>query len=457
MGMSKGAALALVLSVGLLGAAWLVVAAWPGAEGRNRSPPRAAPDPAPVPVPEPEARVPQEAPAPAVRIEPQPAEDAEPAKKLAVRKRLVRYVRAPKTPADGTKTAQPEEGDWVDALITTLSQTKAPKAIPLAKRDGKAARRKEQLGRLEEREAVDLLDHVYAGLIWLALQQSPDGHFFDATSKPGKHNVIATTAFALMAFLDFRDQDLNEVFESNIAAAARWLQKRQRPDGSFHGGQQFYTTAIALMALGQAGASSGDEALRESVERGLDYLARQAGPYGGFRYGRGGDGDLSVTGWVMQAVEMARRAQVEIPPDLEPGLRRFLDRVWLGEHRFSYLPGNSERSSLNPVGMLMDILLIEERDPVVESSWRRWLTARPRKSPPLYSLYYGVRVALLLNRKLEDPWRRWVFELAAKQGRDGPSAGSFPDRRLCRWLSRGGPTLQSAVAVLTLEHALYLR
>jgi hypothetical protein len=62
-----------------------------------------------------------------------------------------------------------------------------------------------------------------------------------------------------------------------------------------------------------------------------------------------------------------------------------------------------------------------------------------------------VRIAILLSNRLDDPWRAWVFAIATRKdtapGLLVPLRGSMGQ----------GPVLDHALALLTLEHALYLR
>jgi hypothetical protein len=105
--------------------------------------------------------------------------------------------------------------------------------------------------------------------------------------------------------------------------------------------------------------------------------------------------------------------------------------------------------------MLVGKLAWTDPDPRVLESWTKYLREiPPAKRPDLYTLYYGVRVSILLNGALGDPWRTWVFDLAKRQVQSGSKAGSFP-ADLWRW--PGGVTVQTAVAVLAMEHSLYLR
>jgi hypothetical protein len=368
--------------------------------------------------------------------------------------------------------AKPGAGAWVDPQLEALQAGAAvtAKPLPVPEPDESERRRIEQLEKLRQRKAVGLLDHIHGGLAWLALHQSPNGPLLDRESlkrckelghdppclSGGRNqHAIAGTAFAVMALLDFRDQDVRGLFEPSLAAAVQWLRRQQRPDGAFPG-RQVYESAIALMALAQAAESTGEGKLREAVRKGLELFAQRPGPLGGYRYGFGAPGDLSATGWVAQAVEMARRAGVEIPPSLEPGLSQFLDSVWQGEHRFSYLSRSVDRPSLYPVGILMARILWPDPHPGLVVSWRQWLTKGVGQGRPrLYTLYYGVRVAIAFEQRLPDPWRKWVFELAKTQTRKGTAAGAFLRGR--GWLIKSGRTLHTAVAVLTLEHSLYLR
>jgi hypothetical protein len=425
---------------------------------------------------------------PAVRATAVPSPELTPQQKKELQRRwkasaaLIAKSRSPKEREQlerhlrrflGRGGATGRDGAWVDPQIEALRAQAVVKAQPLAdpEPDESEKRRLEQLEKLRQRRAVGLLDHIHGGLAWLALHQAPDGHFSDAASvarckalghgppclggKRSGRYAVASTAFAIMALLDFRDQDVIGLFEPSLASAVHWLRKKQRKNGSFPGQGQLYSSAIALMALAQAAESTGDEKLREAVRKGLVLFAARPGPLGGYRYRFGTPGDLSATGWVAQAVEMARRAGVEIPPLLAPNLGEFLDSVWLGEHRFAYLSRQQDRSSLYPVGMLTARILWPEPDRDVVASWRKWL-GKQTNSPRLYSLYYGVRVAIAMEKGLPQPWRKWVFAYAKYQARQGPAAGAFLRGR-SSWLLKADRTLHTAVAVLTLEHALYLR
>jgi len=370
-----------------------------------------------------------------------------------------------------------------DLLMNTFLQDRRSRRgkdanPPVADLTEAERRRVDQLDKLRQRNAVGLLDAIHAGLAWLALHQRDEGSFSDtavaerctalrhdpaclaATKRDSTGDTYATaaTALAVIAFLDFRDQDPNGWFDPYLGRGIEWLRKAQRPDGSFPGGGQYYAGAMALMALGQAAASTGRADLREAVGKGLAFFEGTMGPLGSYRY-RPNDptGDLSVTAWVAQATEAARSANVPIPLRVSSGLEIFLGYFWKGQHRFSYVPSGGASASLAPAGMLVAHVAGRAGDPAVVASWRKYLDGLPPNRPPsLYTLYYGVRLSILLDGALEEPWRTWAFNLAKAQVLTGSAAGCLPVPIHDPNRATGLAT-QTALAVLTLEHALYLR
>jgi hypothetical protein len=383
------------------------------------------------------------------------------------REQLLRHLRRFE---EGNTEGGREKGAWVDRQLRAVAKDSPAgvKSLPAAKPDETEARRIEQLEKLRQRKAVSLLDHIHAGLAWLALHQSEDGHFSSKAAakrcatlrhrscirEKGKYDTAAT-ALAVIALLDFRDQDVTGLFEPHLARAVTWLVARQnKHDGSFPGKRQLYSSAIAVMALAQAAAATQDPKVVEAARLGLHYFDRNASQSNGFRYRLGQPGDLSVTGWVAQAYEMGRKAELGPFPELRRNLEGFLDSVWIADHRFGYQVGGHEHRTLAPVGMLIGHILWEEPEPRVLDLWRTYLRApRSVAHGNLYTLYYGVRVAILLEQGVPEPWRAQVFKLAEAQVQEGPAAGAI---RKVRWSGKG-EVLTTALAVLTLEHALYLR
>ena len=368
--------------------------------------------------------------------------------------------------------------DWTDTTLRSFVEDRSKRhakdpVTPVSDVEAAEQRRVDQLEKLRQRGAVGLLDAIHAGLAWLALHQRDDGSFCDAAtaerckalnhgpvcvdgvSGQGDAYAVANTALVLIAFLDFRDQDVRGWFDPYLAKGLEFLRKKQREDGGFGGAGQSYSTSMAVMALAQAAGSTGTEELRAAVRKGVGYLSQIVGPLGGWRYGKNDPGDLSATAWAAQAIEAARNAGIDVPFNLTVCLDTFMKYFWVKDHRFTYTSPGGEKASLFPAGMLVGHLAWKNPDPIVVDSWKAYLKGLPPdKRPDLYTLYYGVRVSILLTGDLGDPWKSWVFDLSKRQIREGSKAGSFP-ADLWRW--PGGVTVQTAVAVLAMEHSLYLR
>ena len=372
----------------------------------------------------------------------------------------------------------PQKKDWIDeqlARVETAGRAIAVEPDPLALPDPVEAekRRLDQLEKLRQRNAAGLLDPIDGALAWLALHQADDGHFGeDATqarckamghdppcvTSPNERAPLAATGLSVLAFLDFRDQDVKRLFEPTLARGIAWIAGQQKPDGSFKDpGRQGYAAAIGLMALGQAAASTRNPALKAAVERGIGFYAKHHGPNGGYWYALDRDGDLSVTGWYVQAVEAAANAGVAIPDDMRQGLERFLNAVSVGppQWKFAYRVGEKEKASLSAVGMLVSSILRPQSPQWYGDDWRA-LLEKGSPGGETYGLYYGVRVLLFLDGNVGPKWRGYLTDLAKKQTVTGTAAGRIPLDN--EWtFKQYGATSATAFATLTLEHALYRR
>lgn len=365
-----------------------------------------------------------------------------------------------------------------------------PVADPLATDEAalREQRRIEQLEKLRQRASEGLLEPIAAGLAWLALHQADDGEISDRVvaarceaiaHKPGclqdekqagQKYRLSGTALSVLALLDFRDQDVAGLFEPTLAQGVQWLRRQMREDGSF--GTSGYEAAMALMALGQAAQSSHAPELLADVSRGLAFQASKQSLDGGYRYGWGTDGDLSVTGWYVQAFEAGRNAGATLPWNHGTAMERFVRSMWMGGNKFRY-EGRSggERGALSSVGILSFLVLNPESVANEREGWIAGLTASARRAD-LYAVYYDVRVELALRGELTEQRRAVLADLPRGMQRKAlPTAGMFASARVepvkgkdptavwrsLGWLDNGGRVVSTAFSVLTLEHALYRR
>ena len=129
---------------------------------------------------------------------------------------------------------------------------------------------------------------------------------------------------------------------------------------------RLYGHAIATLAMCEAYGMTQDPRIKDSVEQALNFIIEsQHVERGGWRYTPGREADLSVTGWMMMAVESGRRAGLEIPDETYRGIKNFLDASQDAKKPFMhaynpYAPSNARQGqgrvsskTMTSVGLLM--------------------------------------------------------------------------------------------------------
>src|SRR5262249_9701798 len=149
---------------------------------------------------------------------------------------------------------------------------------------------------------------------------------------------------------------------------------------------------------------------------------------GGYRYWPNADGDLSVTGWYVQAVGAGAHAGAKGPGDMTKGLGRFIDAGWRSppKRAFAHVGGAGAKPAPRAGGKLAMSILRPESTESFGNEWREFLGRSAPGANNTYTLYYGVRVFLFLDGKVSDKWRKSLADLAAKQKNSGGSAGMIP-------------------------------
>jgi hypothetical protein len=186
---------------------------------------------------------------------------------------------------------------------------------------------------------------VAAGLKWLASQQKPEGTW-EFTGAPYKERRVAATGFALLCFFGAghapKDGGPYGNMTATGVAALRKLQDEKT--GAFRTLYPYmYEHAIGTLALVEAYAMTGDERLKQPCQRALDLILKVQAKDGGWRYELKPGiplGDVSVTGWAVQALAVAKRyTDLEVPDEALAQASKFLDTCAKGPKKaaFSYV------------------------------------------------------------------------------------------------------------------------
>jgi hypothetical protein len=214
---------------------------------------------------------------------------------------------------------------------------------------------------------------------------------------------------------------------------------------------------MAMLALCEAYALTGDDQLREPVERAAGFVVRSRARDGmSWRYApRAEKGDTSILGWVVMALKSAKVVGIPTPASIQKGTLTWLSQVASGPAKglASYQPGQSPTPTMTAEAWVCrQFLGIGGPGASSTEAARALLAHAPGRDP--YNLYYWYYGTLAMYQHGGEPWVRWNAkvrdQLVDRQRVDGHHAGSWnPDDS--EYGSKGGRIYCTALATLTLE------
>ncbi len=338
---------------------------------------------------------------------------------------------------------------------------------------------------------------VAAGLRWLAAHQDQDGYWDpkgftrhcppdDVCSGAAPGRVfewpfdLGVSGLALLAFLGAGHTPQEGEHAEVVARAVDALLRAQQPSGGFSNepavvtrladgrvvrGRRIstYCQGICTLALAECLAMTGEERLRQPVQKAVDFLVGCQQEEGGWDYFQfdTGRNDSSVTGWVVMALKSAGAAGVEVPPECWYRTFGFIQSM---SHPQGYLQyANTQRRygvALAAVGLLCREYLGWPRDSDDLARTAELLLQHPpdwdklADYPELHSMYYWYYATLALHHLGGSYWERWNQQmrdmLIAHQETQGHRSGSWPPDGL--WARQhAGRIYSTALCVLNLE------
>ncbi len=313
----------------------------------------------------------------------------------------------------------------------------------------------ERMGGNDETERA-----VGLALEWLKRRQAPDGHWSSRDNEAEVDADAAMTGLALLCFLGAGHTHQEEgPYRETVGRGLHWLADRTRADGDLRGDRArpgasdtMYGQTIATVALCEAYAMTRDASLAPTVRRAIDFvLVRAAAAERGAVAAQ----DSAVLGWLVMAVESARRAGFAPRSNVFDAAREWLDRVSVSRlrGRYAYQPGERASAAMTAEAMFVQQLLghaateqrMGESAEFIAATLPAW-----SGDAPTHHWYYAT---LALFQHQGEPWKRWnealTRELLAHQRETGPAAGSWDPQD--RWSRAGGRVYQTAVCTLSLE------
>lgn len=325
---------------------------------------------------------------------------------------------------------------------------------------------------------------VEASLKWMASIQDPAGNWSSAQHGGGQaktdpqgqnrlggglHADSGITGLVVLSYLGAGYTHEEGKYADVVRRALKWLIGQQQSNG-YLGGKatrydMMYCHAMATFALAEAYGMQGDAnafpELRDAVQGGVKLICAMQNEDGGWRYGKGGDSDMSMFGWQLMALKSAVHAGIPVPDEARRGMAKFLQARALGTK--GGLAGYKLNEAASPA-MTAEALFcrqmfgIRQSDPATQEA----VTYLGRHLPRLsnYDEYYWYYGTLAMFQHGGKPWEEWNDSLrdtlVGLQRTQGPLAGSWDPNG--KWAGIGGRLYSTAVSTMCLEvYTRYLR
>jgi len=337
-------------------------------------------------------------------------------------------------------------------------------------------------------EAID------AGLQWLKNHQDEDGKWdcdqfmkhddpaSDICDGPGNavHDV-GVTGLALLAFLGDGSTMRGGAYKDQIKKGVIWLKGQQDERtglfGTANSHDFIYNHAIAAYAMCEAFGLSNYQLLKDTAQRGINYLESHRNPYSVWRYQpRDNDNAPSVTGWRIMAYESGEFFGLTINKEALKYSEVWLDQVSdpTGRHGYSKQGEPSSRKpgdhgtrfpvekgeSMTAVGLFCRYFMNQDpkEKPVMKAAADLIASKPPVWDEKAGTIdhYYWYYATYALFQAGGTHWTNWQKKLETavikNQHRDKAKKnlyGSWDPK--CAWGEDGGRVYSTATLVLTLE------
>jgi hypothetical protein len=279
----------------------------------------------------------------------------------------------------------------------------------------------------------------------------------------------ALTGLALLTYLGAGYTHTDSRYADAVGNGLDFLIGQQKPDGDLRGRSQvvgMYCHAMATLALCEAYALTGDDHLRDPVERAVAFLVRaRAKDQMAWRYAPGAPvGDTSILGWVVMSLKSAKEVGIPIPGEtsLRRGTLQWLDQVATGQDKglARYQPWEPVTPTMTAEAWVCrQFLGVGGPGPASTEAAELLLHNESDRGPS--NVYYWYYATLALYQHGGQPWSRWNAQMRDRivglQRTSGHMTGSWdPDGS--QYGAKGGRIYCTALAALSLEvYYRYLR
>ncbi len=326
---------------------------------------------------------------------------------------------------------------------------------------------------------------VNAALNYLARKQERDGSWNAAASGAGRETQAlgenrggtgakadtAMTGLAILAFLGAGHTHNAGDYREHLMAGLEYLMASQMPSGDLAGVQQvgsspdvrysrMYSHGIALLALAECYAMTGDQRLLPAVQLGCSYTLRAQNPTtGGWRYDvrfANEPGDLSQFGWQALAIQSCRRGGIAVAPERIQKMHSFLSSCSAGNHGglavYRPVARQAPSAAMTAEALAAAAMLRHKMTPEAKAEAVAMLLSQlPGRSEE--NLYYWYYATLAMFQQQGPAWSQWNAsmkpQLVSTQISSGTDAGSWNPTGI--WGGYGGRIYSTSMACMCLE------
>lgn len=326
---------------------------------------------------------------------------------------------------------------------------------------GKQAAIKKYGGTAESEAAVN------AGLKWLEKIQNRDGSW--SFNRPGegaeagrlRSTDMGATSLALLCYLGAGHTHKGYgKYQKTVADGVKYLMKSAQEDrtsadmrGDFQGNSGMYVQGLATICVCEASAlEPSDIKLKRLARKAIRFIEKtQDKKGGGWRYEPREEGDTSVVGWQVMALQSAKTGDIAVSRQTGYRVKKFLDSVQTHDgSRYGYQPNRDGTPSMTAVGLLCRMYMGWRRDQSSLKDGIAYLTMMGPHSEDMYYNYYATQV---IHHWGGQEWQKWNAvmrnQLVSRQITNGPAAGSWSPRD--PHANSGGQIYETALCLLTLE------
>ncbi len=273
---------------------------------------------------------------------------------------------------------------------------------------------------------------------------------------------------ALLAFQGTGNTHKRGKYMNEVLKGKDFLLSRQQENGTWRADtahHRMYAHGQCSIALCELYAMTGDPSLKEPSERAVKYCLTAQSSLGGWRYNPADqDADVSVTGWILMALQSAKMGKIDVPPRTFDRISKFLDGCSSDGVMYGYLSKDDEPTPAMTAEALLcrewlgwprnDGRLKRGIDHLVSAenlpAWERWDDFKQR-GRDVYYWYYATQA---IHHYGGAPWEQWnkvIREVLPKgQIKEGPEAGSW-DPAGDKWGSFGGRLYVTCLSTYILE------